>query len=503
MKTAHKVSGVLCLSGMLLGGALPAKAMEYKMQGEWLWGFGGLESSLVKNNNDHKDVFDARQRIRLQMEAIASEALSGTVRLEIGDVAWGKADEGGALGTDGTIVGVKNAFLDWAVPQTAVRVRMGLQSVALPNVAGGSPILDDELAGIVASWQVNDTVGLTAFWLRPFNGNYNGEFTGDQANLHASALGGGAGPAGFLDNVDYAGLTLPLKFESVELTPWVMIGFAGRNSLQEDGPNVFQTLPLSFSSGNVEAHSLRDRNIAYGTQWYAGIPVSIKAFDPLLIELDINYGYSEGFGKYTVEDRLGVSRTAESQRQGWLVKALVEYSMDWGVPGIIGWYASGDDSSVKNGSERMPAVSPSANFTSFMQDGVTGWSLDGGYDKMLTFDGTWGLGLQLRDLSFVEDLSHALRVVYWGGTNSPSMIRQTSSPQAWNNADGLYLTTQDHLVEVNLDSSYKIYENLEAMLELGYIFNGMDRDAWRKHAADKSYQNADAWKAAVVIKYEF
>lgn len=491
---------LLLCTFMIGSAALPAQAVDYNIQGEWLWGFGGVESSLVKNNNGNKDVFDARQRLRLQLEAIVSENLSGTVRFEIGDIAWGKAADGGALGADGTIVGVKDAYLDWTVPQTALRFRMGLQTVVLPNVAGGSPILDDEVAGIVASYKFSDAVGLTAFWLRPFNDNYTGD---NLPSTSASAQNGG-GPQNFLDNVDYVGLSLPLTFEGVELTPWFMVGFAGRNSmLDEDGPNIYQNMPISYSRGNVAEYSLRDKNRAYGSQWYAGLPIAIKAFDPLSMEVDINYGYSEGFGKYSVEDRMGDSRRASSQRQGWLVKALVEYQMDWGVPGLLGWYATGDDSSVKNGSERMPAVSPSANFTSFMQDGPLGWSVDGGYDKMLTFDGTWGLGLQIRDLTFVEDLSHTLRVVYWGGTNSPSMIKQTSSPQAWNNEDGLYLTTKDYLVEVNIDSTYKIYENLEAIVELGYIFNGMDRDAWRKHAADKSYQNADAWKAALIMKYEF
>lgn len=490
----------LVITALIVGGSsLTSHAMEYKIQGEWLWGFGGVDSSLTKNNNGGKDVFDARQRIRLQMEAIASEALSGTVRFEIGDVAWGKAADGGALGTDGTIVGVKNAYFDWTVPNTALRVRMGLQTVALPNVAGGSPILDDEVAGIVAAYQFNDTVGLTAFWLRPFNDNY----TGNLSDVHASMRGNGAGPDAFLDNVDFVGVTLPLKFEGVELTPWLMAGAAGRNAMVEDGPNVYQNMPLSFSNGNVANYSLNDRNTAYGSQWYAGIPVSITAFEPFTVDVDINYGYSQGFGKYSVEDRRGGERRAGSQREGWLVKALVEYQQDWGVPGVLGWYASGDDGNVKNGSERMPAVSPSSNFTSFMQDGSRGWSLDGGYDKMLTYDGTWGLGLQVRDVSFAEDLSHTLRVVYWGGTNNAAMIKYTNSPQAWNNDDGIYLTTKDYLVEINLDSTYKIYENLEAAVELGYIFNGMDRDAWRKHSTDKSYQNADAWKAALIMKYEF
>lgn len=500
-------------AGLVFGCLTSASAVDFKAQGEWLFGWGGVESTMTKDNNGGRDVFDARQRLRLQMEAVASEALSGTLRLQIGDIAWGKAEDGGALGADGKIVGVLDAYLDWTAPDTALSVRMGIQPVALPNVAGGSPILDEDgLAAIVASYRFNDNVALTAFWLRPFNDNYTGFLASSRRDRSDR---GYKDPAGFLDNADYAGLTLPLTFDGVEVTPWAMIGFVGRNALDPydgdpadggeslDGPNLFWNMPVSYTNGDVVDGSLNDRSMSYATQFFAGIPFSITAFDPFNIELDINYGYSSGFGKYSVIDRPGVQRRASSERQGWLVKGLVEYKMDWGAPGILGWYGSGDDGNVKNGSERMPAMSPSANFTSFMQDGPNGWSLDGGYDKMLTFDGTWGLGLQLRDVSFVEDLSHTLRVVYWGGTNSPSMIKQTNDPQAWRNDDGIYLTTLDHLVELNLDTNYKIYENLEAIVELGYIFNGVDRDAWRKHSAEKSYQNADAWKAALVMKYEF
>lgn len=499
-------------AGLVFGCLTRASAIEFKAQGEWLFGWGGVEATMVKDNNRGKDVFDARQRLRLQMEAVASESLSGTIRLQIGDTAWGKAEDGGALGADGKIVGVLDAFMDWRAPGADLDIRMGIQSVALPNVAGGSPILDDEVAGIVASYRFNDTASLTAFWLRPFNDNY----TGFLSSSHGSRSDRGyKDPEYFLDNADYVGLSLPLKFEGVEVTPWAMLGFVGRNALDAcdadpadggemvDGPNLFWNMPISYSNGNVREGSLNDRSMSYATQFWAGIPLAITAFDPFNIELDLNYGYSSGFGKYSVEDRLGVLRRASGERQGWLIKGLVEYKTDWGAPGIIGWYGSGDDGNVKNGSERMPAMLPSANFTSFMQDGPNGWSLDGGYDRMLTFDGTWGLGLQLRDLTFMEDMTHTLRVVYWGGTNNPSMIKQTNDPQAWRNDDGIYLTTLDHLVELNLDTNYKIYENLEAVVELGYIFNGVDRDAWRKHSAEKSYRNADAWNTALVMKYSF
>ena len=72
-------------------------------------------------------------------------------------------------------------------------------------------------------------------------------------------------------------------------------------------------------------------------------------------------------GRYDVQQlNSGAWRRGDTQREGWLVKALVEYKMDWGTPGIFGWYASGDDGNVKNGSERMPTVSGCGNFMSFM-----------------------------------------------------------------------------------------------------------------------------------------
>lgn len=492
--------GAVLAAGLVLGNN--AEAVEFKAQGEWFFGFGGVESTLTKDRNAGKDVFDARQRLRLQMDAVASESLSGTLLLQIGDISWGKADDGGALGTDGTIVRVRDAYIDWLVPQTSLRLRMGLQGVALPNAAGGSSVLDEQTAGITASWRFNDNVALTALWVRPFNDNYSG-YSGSQRSTRADA-------ANMLDNADYVGLTLPLTFEGVEVTPWAMMGFVGRNAINattvdgEDvaGPIPFHNMPLAFTSGAVEDGSMR-LNRAYATQFYAGIPLIITALDPLKVELDINYGYSSGFGKFSVTDRQGETRRADTLRQGWLAKALVEYKLDWGTPGLLGWYASGDDSNVKNGSERMPSIAPSSNFTSFMQDGADGWSLDGGYDLMLSYAGTWGMGVQLSDITFMEGLSHTLRAVYWGGTNSPSMIRQTTNPQAWKQDDGMYLTTLDHLVEFNLDTKISIYENLEAVVELGYIINGMDRSAWRKHSDEKSYQNADAWKAGLIIKYTF
>ena len=506
-----KILTLMLAAGMLLGAASGAKAIDFKASGEWLVGFGLGDGSLIKDVDNKKyhndDTFNAGQRVRLQLDAVASESLSGTVFFEIGDQMWGNAEESGAaLGADGQIVKVKNAYIDWMVPNTDLKLRMGLQAVALPNVAGGSAIMDGDAAAVVASYQFNDNVGLTALWMRPLNDNYTG------TNAAGEAYGNGHN--NYLDNMDLFALMLPLKFDGVELTPWAMYGMQGKNARFNEGGvdtadgALSETLPGYYPGMNGLA--LGKTGKAYGSMFWAGLPVAITAFDPLNIEFDINYGYVEAMGRYDVLKRDTDWVRGNSKREGWLVKALVEYKMDWGTPGIFGWYASGDDGNVKNGSERLPSIAGAGNFTSFMGDGNLAWGTGYRfYDNNLTYAGTWGVGLQIADVSFVEDLKHTFRVAYWGGTNSPSMVKYMGSGVAWDETteaqDGPYLTTNDGLLEFNLVNSWQIYENLEANLELGYIVNMMDKDTWDKSyiSEQRNWSKQDAWKAQLIFAYSF
>ena len=492
-----KLMTLALAAGMLLGAATGAGAIDFKAKGQWLMGFSAGDGSLISHTkakgSDHNsardtdDIFSASQRVHLQLDAVASEALSGTVFFEIGDQVWGNAESGGALGADGTVVELKNAYIDWMVPNTDLKFRMGIQGIQLPNVAGGSAVFDDDVAGVVASYQFNENVGLTTFWARPYNDNYNTR--ADRTN--------------YQDNMDLFALMVPLTFDGVKVTPWAMYGMAGANSKTVKSMEPY-TRPISPDDGVANTTTGK----AYGSMFWAGLPISLTLWDPLNVELDINYGYVESMGRYTADRYNGTGfRMGDTKREGWLVKALVEYKMDWGTPGIFGWYASGDDGNVKNGSERMPTVSGCGNFMSFMGDGNYGWSSAGSlYDRNLTYTGTWGIGLRIHDLSFVEDLKHSFRVAYWGGTNSPSMAKYVKHSWGWDNGldkDGHYLTTNDGLLEFNLVNSYQIYENLEANLELGYIVNMMDDDTWKRSYRSDSYKKQDAWKAQLIFAYSF
>ncbi len=484
-------------AGLVWGCVTEAKAIEFKASGEWLMGFGAVDKSFQTNKNGPKsdDTFQAVQRIRLQLDAVANEYLSGTFQIEIGDTKWGSnADNGGgALGADQTIIEVMSAYLDWYVPNTELQFRMGIFGAALPNAAGGAAIIDEQVAGVVANWAINDMASVTAMWLRPFNDNYNAD-----SNVPNKA----DNFSNYLDNVDLFALAVPLKFDGFEVTPWALYGAVGQNHLYADGnmstPVAGGLLPVGFAGG---AAGMKREN-AYGSLFFAGLPIIVSAADPWNIEFDINYGSMTGFDDYAITPNGGVAEQAGSNRAGWVVKALVEYQLDWGRPGLFAWYGSGDDDDVENGSERMPFISPAGNFTSFGFDGY-GWGGMGESGLLGNhYDGTWGIGLQLSEFSFVEDLSHTLRVAYIGGTNSTGMMKYVGSGYTGDNAT--YLTTQDYLVEINFDSVYSIYENLNAIFEIGYIINGFDTDEWNKKGVKDNFGGKqDAWKVDLIFEYSF
>ena len=526
-----KIATLLLAAGLVFGVATGASAIDFKAKGQWIMSFDYGQNGAFTGGNGNTgfngstnrgvstfrgdDAFEAKQRVRLQLDAVASEALSGTVYFEIGTSQWGKAENGAALGADGTNqIKLKRAYLDWIVPDTDAKVRMGIQGVALPNVAGGSAVMDTDVAAVVTSYKFNENVSLTALWARPFNDNFDG---------NDARYNGNTNDRNYLDNMDLFAVTLPVKLDGFGITPWVMYGMMGKNTTTSsdgtqynnhsvrDGNPGFTLFPYPVGASiNADGDTVGygGTSKAYGSLFWAGLPMTLTMFDPLNVELDINYGYVESMGRYSVQKGQGGDFVRGSMgRQGWLAKALVEYKMDWATPGLFGWYATGDDNSVKNGSERMPSIVPVGNMTSFMGDGNMGWFRQ---DYGVDYAGTWGIGAQLKDMSFLEDLKHTFRVAYWGGTNSTSMVKYMRNAYAWtegynsdNNSIMPYMTTNDGLVEFNLVNSYKIYQNLEMNLELDYLVNCMDNSTWKKANTPSSFSKQDMWKAQVTFAYSF
>ena len=193
-----RIVTLLLAAGLVLGAAAGSQAADIKAKGIWQNNLSWADRAVSSDNNG--DYFRASTRLRTQIDVIASESLKGVVFFEIGHQNWGEAASGGQLGTDGkNVVKVRYSYVDWVIPQTDAKVRMGLQPFGVPTFAVPMAVLDTDGAGITVSGQFTENVGAALFWLRPYN-EYSDRMT-DGGNMH--------------DAMDVVGLTVPLTFDGV------------------------------------------------------------------------------------------------------------------------------------------------------------------------------------------------------------------------------------------------------------------------------------------------
>jgi hypothetical protein len=146
--------------------AMPAlAAVEFKYGGQfrvrWL-NNDHFDGTSVEGTNDNQNFLD--QRLRMYFTFIASENLRVVTKFEVGDTIWGNAKgpwvwdpkkaafvqnprfgDTGRIGADAVAVEVKNAYMEFNIPQTPLKAYMGVQGVNLLN----SWIVDEDLSAAV------------------------------------------------------------------------------------------------------------------------------------------------------------------------------------------------------------------------------------------------------------------------------------------------------------------------------------------------------------------
>lgn len=472
-----RIVTLLLAAGLVLGAAAGSQAADIKAKGIWQNNISWADRAAAAH--DSEDNFRASTRLRTQIDVIASENLKGVVFFEIGHQDWGTAkdskgnDVGGALGTDGRAVKVRYSYVDWVIPQTSAQVRVGLQPFGVPTFAVPMAVLDTDGAGITVSGQFTENVGAALFWLRPYN-----EY--DSADkIH--------------DAMDVVGLTVPLTFDGVKVTPFGMYSEIGKNTKFGKGANNNTGVIAGLLPAGATAALLEKSNDDHGNAWWGGITGELSMFDPFRVAADFAYGSVD----------MGENGNFDLKRSGWYAALSADYKMDFMTPGLIGWYASGDDDNEMDGSERMPVLDSDVALTSYSFDGGT-------YNRSSCFNGTslagtWGILAELKDISFIEDLTHVVRFGYIQGTNHTAMVdanKKVKSNYKVSSMTGvgndLYLTTKDGLWEVNVDSQYQIYKDLTLAIEFGYINLDYDESIW----GNDTY-NENNFKAAMSLNYKF
>ncbi len=536
----------LMVAALVLAIAAPASAIEVKLRGNYTFIMGWKENSSAGSTfvadvadygrgytegalwTDNDDDFRVAQRVRIGMDIIASETLKGVLEFEIGPQFWGRNTpggqnaiggyaatgnntmylngNGGQLNTDGVNIKTRHAYIDWYVPMTdnKLNIKMGLQPIYLPSAVapmGGNQVLQGDVGGISASYKFNNSWNLTGFWARPYD-------------MTENITSGNT-----FDAADIFGLIGMYNSKAVTFRPWLIYSNIGNNTNFWTNRGAL-TNPLGLNANPITVTSVPSSLLPYSTNpaagnalmesysslWSGGIALRLTPFEspslaPLSFYLDAMYGNLNNHDKNA------------ASFAGWYAAARIDYKASWGIPGIFGWYASGDNANALKDRRygRLPVFNS--------QDPV--WNMLGmaGGDAALpgvpygtittSAVGTWGIGLQIKDynLGVFDRLFHTIRVGYLRGTNNSDNIsyfpRYTGSglaPQAALASMGevKYLTTKDYSYEFTLANRFEFDDNLYFYLDLGWQHMKFDQTVWHNR-----FEKQNVIKAMFGAMYKF
>ncbi|MDR3641127.1 MAG: outer membrane homotrimeric porin [Humidesulfovibrio sp.] len=455
-----KLFGLVAVLVLLLAGT--AQAADVKASGYW-W----MEAISRQNWNFDKgqdDHFAVEEKLRTAFTFTANENLRAVLDTQIGTANWGNgmyqisagrtpstSAIGGAAAGAGNIM-LRRAFIEYKWPNTQTNISVGFQTITLPAAfGGGSAILDDQIAAAVVSTPVTENVSLLAGYARPYDSNTPGST--------ASVQGTGT-------STDVLFAAVPMTFDSVKISPFAMYGYSGARTASAGAAGA--TSLSGFSGANS------DKTDGLRGYWGGAAFTLAPADMPFKVMADYNYG-KVTYTNYT-------NNTRNGGRAGWLADLAVDYTgLTYMTPEAFFAYSSGETGKNTNRSGRMPVVGVPQDWTigSFFfgeRLELTGSiNTTAGYTSNTL--GYWAGGVSLKDITFIDKLSHTVNILYARGTNSVDYLKNTANLNNINYAG--FLTDKDSLWEVDLNTKYKFYDELTGYLYLGYIKSDFNMDAWR------------------------
>jgi hypothetical protein len=320
---------------------LPAFAVEFK--------YGGLYNLRWQSKNNVRDGKDSGstvytpdgtrldtddngnwidQRLRLYFTFIASERLQLVTKWEV-DTQWGDAPSGGDVGADSVNYEFKNAYIDFMIPYTPTRARLGVQGFVAPGVGGW--MLDDDFSMARLTTAI-DPVTIDVGYI----GARNEDVTDEAENIDdwLIALSYNQGPWAaaltFLYQYGHDQETISaLHVDSANLTAWEWLGYG----------NYLDILP---GYRPIHDNNFFDIgfNLAYEMDWVAAH-----------INAVFNFGDYDVTGTatnvITGEERLVYQQNVDYD--GWMVEAGADFFYQNFTFSIGGFYTAGPDVDLKDG----------------------------------------------------------------------------------------------------------------------------------------------------------
>ncbi len=391
---------------------------------------------------DDSENFNAATRIRFGFDYVASEDLSATILFQYRHTNWG--NNGNDFTADPSVFSVDKdtndhfrmrlAYIDWTIPSTDVKVRMGRQAVVAPSYAFGSAVLDGRADAVSVNGNINENISLGLAWLR----------LDSEQGL----------PNDGRKDADAVMLNAEFAYDGFKVAPWAMYAYK-------------DTAAMSYTPANMLPYE--------ANSFVVGASAELNMFDPFVFAVDALYS------NVSYDD---MPAGLEDSFDGFYVAAKASYKFSNGVAALGGWYATGDDDTNNDNGFVLLDGGFSAS-TILFGDNIIGCD---DYNTMFNNDspfGTWGVIAEYAGFSFLENLSHTARVVYLQGTADKDIKGRDlfSKP-----------TEDDTLIEVDFNSTYQIYKNFSATLELGYVF--VDQDNVQE-------EQDDIFRSALTFVYKF
>ena len=453
-----KLTTLLLAAGLVVSSFAGAQAGEFKPNLQF-----AEEFTYGDSGKDSPENFNAASRIRFGFDYVASEDLSATILFQYRH-AWG-TDTKGDFTADPTMnegdganhFRMRLAYIDWTIPGTDIKARMGRHALVAPSYAFGSPILNGRGDGITLASAINDNINVGFTWARLDSSDANGESFDSE------------------DDADAVMLNAEFAYDGFKVAPWVMYAHADKEGLETVKP----AGSILFGRGDYKKVGGKDVfEKGYAADAFViGASAELSMFDPFVFALDALYSNAKLHN---------MDPAAEDSFDGFYVAAKASYKFDNGTASFGGWYSTGNDEDAKNDNGFVMLDPGFAASTILFGDNIIGVD---GYNTLFNNDspfGTWGLIAEYAGFSFLENLSHTARVVYVQGTNDKDAERD------------LFMTPteDDSFVEVDFNSTYQIYKNFSATLELGYVFIDQSN-------LDGADEQDDIFRSALTFVYKF
>ncbi|NDV24790.1 outer membrane homotrimeric porin [Desulfovibrio sp. JC022] len=469
-----KLAILAVLACMVFGFAASASAVDLDAKGQFQFQMNLIDNADFLNDKDSTtgvrgdDDLNFWFRARTEFRFIANENLWAVLytqyKTRIGSA--NNANEDGNSGATGSQLTVKRAYLQYRFPGTELLTTAGLAPVDLPGAAAGNMVLAGTERGLfMMETPITDQIAVAAAFIR-----------------NTDRLQDDGGVNNLKDELDIFYAALPITIDGLAATPYFAYAIVGNQAAAGGAAVAGLAAPATLAqTKNANA-------------WWLGTSFSMDMFDPIVFNADIVYGSVDADVK-------------QNDRSGLFFDASLAYTgLDFVQPKLVFAYGTGEDDKTENGSERLPVIANDWAFgtTYFGGSALTSADLDSNEQT-----GFWTIGLSLEKISFFEKLSHDVHFLYIQGTNDSDLIENGSAAITNTNiaADGKFLTTKDNAFEVDLNTNYQIYDELAAIVELGYVNMNLDKDVWDGSqvtgAAARAGKDADCFKFAVGLVYKF